>query len=211
MASYVPITDAEDDPESPATSYWAKRLKNNLIGVAQRAAGAPWVQQPTIERLTGSGNWTVPDEVTRIRVRAVGGGGNGYPGGGGLGAGGGGGGYVEGFLDVTPGALIAYVVGGVATASTFNGAGSFSAGGGANAASANSGVGGTGSGSDVVLAIQGQEGELDDVAKTTDAGGASHLSPASNRGAVGLAYGGGGGFDGATGYAGAAGTIILEY
>lgn len=219
MATYIVITDAEDDPEAPATSYWAKRLKNNPIAIAQRATGAPRVQPASIEVLTGSGNWVVPDEVTRVKVRMVGGGGSGVGGGGGTGAGGGGGGYVEGVLDVTPGASLAYVVGAGGPAgsgndggdSTFSSGAEFTADGGVGAVASTSGVGGTGSGTGAAVVINGQEGELDDIGKVADAGGASQLGPASNRGAAGLTYGGGGGFDATTSFGGAAGTIILEY
>lgn len=202
MASYILITDAEVDPEAPITSYLGNRWRDNPIAIAERAAGAPRVKPSTMERLTGSGNWTVPAGVTRVKVRLVGGGGGSIdPAGAG-----GGGGYVEGVLDVTPGAVVAYVVGGGGgpggngADTTFNGAASFKGVGGLAA-----GGGGTGSGSDVTFVVDGGNGGTG----AGSIGGPSQLAP-QNSISTGQLYGGGGGNNGAN-RAGAGGTIILEY
>lgn len=202
MASYIEITDAEVDPEAPITSFIGYRWRDNPIAIAERATGAPRVKPSTMERLTGSGNWTVPAGVTRVKVRLVGGGGGSVdPTGGG-----GGGGYVEGVLDVTPAALIAYVVGAGGAAgnngidTTFNGPTSFKGDGGLAV-----GTGGTGSGSGVTFVIDGQHGEGGATAK----GGSSHWSP-GNLLSNGRLYGGGAGTGGVS-RPGAGGTIILEY
>lgn len=54
-------------------------LYDNPTAIAQRGSGAPWNNGiGAIAVLTsGSGNWTVPDGVYRIKVTAVGGGGGG--------------------------------------------------------------------------------------------------------------------------------------
>ena len=52
-------------------------LDSNPVAIAQRGTGAPWLNGiGAIATLTsGSGNWTVPAGVYRIKVTAVGGGG----------------------------------------------------------------------------------------------------------------------------------------
>lgn len=52
-------------------------LDSNPVAIAQRGTGAPWLNGiGAIATLTsGSGNWTVPTGVYRIKVTAVGGGG----------------------------------------------------------------------------------------------------------------------------------------
>lgn len=57
-------------------------VDQNPVSIAQRGSGAPWLNGiGAIATLTtGSGNWTVPAGVYRIKVTAVGGGG-GYNGG----------------------------------------------------------------------------------------------------------------------------------
>ena len=54
-------------------------LDSNPVAIAQRGTGAPWLNGiGAIATLTsGSGNWTVPTGVYRIKVTAVGGGGEG--------------------------------------------------------------------------------------------------------------------------------------
>lgn len=54
-------------------------LDSNPVAIAQRGTGAPWLNGiGAIATLTsGSGNWTVPAGVYRIKVTAIGGGGGG--------------------------------------------------------------------------------------------------------------------------------------
>ena len=93
-----------------------RALYENLIAALQRAAGAPQIIPAKWDELTGSGNYTVPDNVTRIEVLVVGGGG----GGGGTSAtgdnpsaaGGTGGVVAYSVIDVTPGQTISYESGG---------------------------------------------------------------------------------------------------
>lgn len=77
--AYRDIADAEVDSLSPVTESLMTALRDNPIGIAQRNTDAPRVQPPSIEVLdtVGSGTWTAPDGVTRVRVRIVGGGGGG--------------------------------------------------------------------------------------------------------------------------------------
>ena len=103
----------------------------------------------TIQSYTGSGSFTVPAGVTRVRVRAIGGGGGGggntTSGGGG---GGGGGGLAEGVYVVAPGQVVAVTVGG-------------GGGGGANnsgSAAGNNGSGGAASSFGAFLAASGGTG-----------------------------------------------------
>ena len=110
---------------------------------------------------TGSGNWTVPATCKRILVRVVGGGGTGGSATGATG-GGGAGGYSEGYMNVTPGGTVAYVVGGVSgTSSVSNGTLTIRATGGATGPSGgptmeSGGVGGVGSGG--ALNMNGSDG-----------------------------------------------------
>lgn len=96
---------------SPTTSI-KPILSSNSVGLITSIIAAP---APTMVVFTsGSGNWLVPANVTRIRVTLIGGGGGG---GGGantnakLAGGGGAGATTIGYLTVTPGANIAYSVG----------------------------------------------------------------------------------------------------
>ena len=78
------------------------------------------------QQAAGSGNVTVPAGVTQLYFRGVGAGGGGAPGGGGSftslsGGGGGSGGYIEGWVAVTPGQVLPWVVGGGGAGSTTNG------------------------------------------------------------------------------------------
>ena len=101
--AYIPILDSEVDAESPLTESLITRLRDNPLAL----------QQNTYTVLTGSGTYTVPADVTKLKVIAVSGG----AGGGsaliaGRGAGGGGGGrVVEKVLNVTPSANLAFSCG----------------------------------------------------------------------------------------------------
>jgi len=55
-------------------------LYDNPTAIAQRGSGAPWNNGVGAIAVlaSGSGNWTVPDGVYRIKVTAIGGGGGGY-------------------------------------------------------------------------------------------------------------------------------------
>jgi hypothetical protein len=88
---------------------------------------------------TNQGNWTVPNGISKIRVRMWGGGGAGGPGSGGAGGGGGAGGYTEGYLTVTPGNQYFVTVGG-------GGVGAGTPGGGSSFASLMTVLGGSGGG-----------------------------------------------------------------
>ncbi|MFT0892957.1 phage tail protein [Pseudochelatococcus sp. G4_1912] len=97
-----------------------------------------------IQVMTASGNFTVPTGVTLIDVQMWGGGGGGGGvGTGGSAGGGGGGGYTRKLMTVTPGQVIAGVVGAGGTAGGQGGAGGT---GGASAFSTLNAYGGTGGG-----------------------------------------------------------------
>ena len=57
----------------------ASALDTNPVSIAQRGLGAPWLNGIGLieAKTTGSGNWTVPDGVYRIKATAIGGGGGG--------------------------------------------------------------------------------------------------------------------------------------
>lgn len=187
---------------------------------------------------SGSGNFTVPANVTKIKVYCTGGGG-----GGGsavnpwsAGGGGGGGGTAIKFMTVTPGQVIAYSVGNGGAPgmngqnSTFGAliGGGGNAGGQSDTASNTAGRGGTASGGD--LNINGSPGGgaiyLAGAANIISSGhgGSSFFgggaSPVTNDYAAGN-YGtnyGGGGSGGATstpdpwsGGSGSAGVIVIEW
>jgi hypothetical protein len=176
----------------------------------------------------GAGNFTVPVGVTVLEVELVGGGG----GGGGTDPqcnGGGGGGYVYKRMTVTPGDVVAYVVGAAGTASTGGNAGNggdttfgaLTAGGG-KGGDATLGAGGTASGGD--LNIPGENGAYGGgvlSSGTTRAGGGSGRGMGrggfvngANFPATGYGGGGhgdtdaGGGFDSSDG---TAGVIIITW
>ena len=174
-------------------------LDSNPVAIAQRGTGAPWLNGiGAIEAITsGSGNYTVPDGVYRIKASIVGGGGGGgadFAGSGGgsttfggLTGGGGSGGYSSG----TAGA------GGSSSGGTLNISGNtggapvylgiYGAGG-----AGNGGGGSGGSGGACIAVLSCEPGDL--IAYSVGASGA---------GGVGI------GSD--DGVAGKAGIIILEY
>lgn len=191
---------------------------------------------------SGSGNFTVPSGVTSVQIEVWGGGGGGGGGGAGSGSngasGGGGGGYCKkNALTVTPGDLIAYVVGagGVtgatggdnATAGAQSSVAStyFANGGGAGDYGDNdpsvAASGGTASGGDVnttgdaSLAVSaGNDGSAGGNGASGGAGGAGGLTGSTHTGSVGNAPGGGGGGGAKTDYAGGAGAsgrVVFTY
>lgn len=173
---------------------------------------------------TGSGTFTVPAGVYRVRVRVWGGGGGGgTPGGGPSGGGGGGAGaYAEGWHNVTPGQAITVTVGAAGAVAGAGGTSSFGslitctggAGGGVSAGgAAGSPAGGqfeiTGQGgaSGIVFGSVGMGGNGG--AAFAAAGGYATLGQA----AQGLTPGGGGsgGGNGNSGQIGGAGRVIVEW
>jgi len=83
--SYVVLDNDDLGANKIFRAATASALDTNPVSIAQRGTGAPWLNGVgAIEAITtGSGNWTVPDGVYRIKVTAVGGGGGGGHGGGG--------------------------------------------------------------------------------------------------------------------------------
>lgn len=196
-----------------------------VLNVASAAASGVL----TIEVLTGSGNWTVPAGVTKVKVTVVAGGGSGsqkFVGLGGAdagGTGGGGGGTaIAVCTGLTPGNAVAYVVGAASASS------SFSAPGGTVSATAGAaglgtafitgtsdvyggGAGGVGSGGS--LNLYGTHGGTSDAASISSNGGNSVYgaggkgkfqtnqfeTSASGIGLTGKVPGGGGGGSGGGG------------
>ena len=191
---------------------------------------------------SGSGNWTVPSGVTSVQIEVWGGGGGGGGGGAGSGSngasGGGGGGYCKkNALTVTPGDLIAYVVGAggvtdpgggdLATAGSQSSVAStyFANGGAAGDYGDNdpsvAASGGTASGGDVnttggaSLAVSADnDGSAGGNGASGGDGGAGGLTATTHTGSVGNAPGGGGGGGAKTDYAGGAGAsgrVVFTY
>jgi len=81
--SYVTLDNDDLGANKIFRAATASALDTNPVAIAQRGTGAPWLNGVgAIETITsGSGNWTVPDGVYRIKVTVVGGGGGGYNGG----------------------------------------------------------------------------------------------------------------------------------
>lgn len=97
--------------------------------------------------VAGTYNWTVPTGVFRARVRVVGAGGGGGGAGGGVGmsgGGGGAGGYAEGWLNVTPGQVVAIAIGAGGAGSAGGVQGTAAAGGTTSFGSLMSATGGSG-------------------------------------------------------------------
>ena len=159
---------------------------------------------------TGSGTFTVPTDVYKLKVTCIGGGGG--AGGANSGGGGGGAGCIKVFA-VTPGASYTYFVGAGGSAgtngqdTTFSGTGvSMTAGKGFAGAYVNGGAGGTATGGDLNISGQsGGNGTLDPyggVAPFIGTGGSYNGGSASpNSGGGGAAFSGSGG----------SGLIIIEY
>ena len=83
--SYVDLDNDDLGANKIFRAATASALDTNPVSIAQRGTGAPWLNGVgAITKLTsGSGNWTVPAGVYRIKVAAVGGGGGGGQSGGG--------------------------------------------------------------------------------------------------------------------------------
>jgi len=77
MADWTTIPDSSLEVDKPIRSIDGMALRDNPIAIAERAVDAPRVGMATLEVLTASGNYTVPDGVTRLRVYVIGGGGGG--------------------------------------------------------------------------------------------------------------------------------------
>lgn len=77
--SYVALDNDDLGANKIFRAATASALDTNPVAIAQRGTGAPWLNGiGAIETITsGSGNWTVPAGVYRIKVTAVGGGGGG--------------------------------------------------------------------------------------------------------------------------------------
>jgi hypothetical protein len=170
-----------------------------------------------VERITsGSGNWTVPVGVSRIRVTCVGGGGGGRGGGGASRGGGGGGGtnislVLGDIINVYPGQSIAYSVGAGGAAGVDGGSTTFTGavtGDGGKAPSTNA-IGGLGS-----TGVAGSGGGYGDSSVGGSGGGAGGIGGAGASAGTNGNYGGGGGGGGVTtgaGGDGGSGIIIIEY
>jgi hypothetical protein len=174
------------------------------------------VSNLTQEVLTvGSGTWTKPTGVKKIRVRAVGGGASGTAGvSNGAGTGGGAGGYVEEIIDVSAVASVAYTVGAASNNTTF---GDYFTAGGASGS-----TGGSATGGDINIVGQkgGSGGAVGYAGIPSGAGGSSMLglggasvgySDGTGNSGTGYGSGGAGGGTSSNGGAGTAGVIIIEY
>lgn len=75
--SYVTLDNDDLGANKIFRAATASALDTNPVSIAQRGTGAPWLNGiGAITKLTsGSGNWTVPTGVYRIKVMAVGEGG----------------------------------------------------------------------------------------------------------------------------------------
>lgn len=167
---------------------------------------------------SGSGTWTVPAGVRKIKVICVGGGGAGGTGSSTYGGGGGGGGTIISdilaeILNVTPGASLSYSVG-IGGVGNTGGPTSFTGattryggqrGSDGNAGSGGSGGGGSGPG---VSGQRGSSGQVLVSSINADACGGSG-GGASDFGGGGA--GGLGGYHTTNGQNGASGVIIIEY
>src|SRR5690625_3282649 len=78
LVAYLEITDEELQPDAPILSSIGVRFRDNPIAIATRDSNAPWLNGVGASQLlTGSGNWTVPAEVFRVRAWLFGAGGGG--------------------------------------------------------------------------------------------------------------------------------------
>lgn len=184
---------------------------------------------------TGSGNFVIPQGVTRVKVRVVGGGGGAAGGGGSnnfVGGGGAAGGYAEKFIDVVPGDTFLVTIGsggggggalgGTGGTSSFGSEVSATGGGGGQGSTVScaGGVGGVGTGGS--LNTQGGDGGDGYPSANTIQGGAGGNTVFGGAGRTGVGGGldggapgaGGGGAWGGTagsGGDGANGIVIVEF
>lgn len=174
--AYNALTAASLGADKIIRATTMQSLYDNPTAIAQRGSGAPWNNGiGAIAVLTsGSGNWTVPDGVYRIKVTAVGGGGGGGAGGGNFNGG----------------------AGGNTTFSTLTANGGAGGTGSASGTGA-PGAGGAASGGD--FNISGGSGGIGAISDNSGRGGDSHLGyggreqhSASSSGIAGSSYGGGG-------------------
>lgn len=215
-------------------STWDSALQTKLgLGWPTQMA-SNYVWRGEIERLTsGSGNYTVPANVYRLRVTCIGGGGGGGVGAtsaSGGGGGGGGGGtnislVIGNVISVTPGQSIAYSVGGGGAAgsggtqTTFAGATTGAGGGaGGNASGITGGAGGLAASSNAGAAGNPGGGGGGSAGSSGGSGGGAGGrgdNGGANVTAGNYGGGGGGGFGGTAssgnGAAGGSGIIIIEY
>ena len=193
--SYVTLDNDDLGANKIFRAATASALDTNPVSIAQRGTGAPWLNGvgAIATRTSGSGNYTVPAGVDRLKVTCVGGGGGGgasLNGGGGgsttfgsLTAGGGGGGFLVG-TDGSGGSAsggdinLSGITGGTPAYFSTLGSGGAGSGGGGNG----------GSGAVCIGVVAAEPGDV--IAYAVGSGGA----------------GGSGG-----GVAGSAGIIIIEY
>lgn len=123
---------AQDIAQIPSAPFLAFKLPQLAPGVSRIAV------------LTASQNWSVPANVTSVRVRLWGAGGAGGFGGGGPGGGGAGGGYSEGYYRVAPGQAIAVTIGSSGVQGGANGGAGGTTGFGTVASASGGGAGATG-------------------------------------------------------------------
>ena len=203
--SYVTLDNDDLGANKIFRAATASALDTNPVSIAQRGTGAPWLNGiGAIAAITsGSGNWTVPAGVYRIRVECTG------PGGGGGDVGGGGAGGTTTFGSLTgnggsggPSGGFGNVAGGTATGGTINFSGGNSIGGapgysrngrGSNAATGLAQYGGGGfpngaAGGTAVKVIDVEPGDL--IAYSVGTGGTAGIGTTT---------------------AGADGIIIIEY
>ena len=78
--SFIGLDNDDTGSNKIARGVTASALYTNPVSIAQRGTGAPWLNGiGAITSITsGSGNWTVPDGVYRIKATAVGSGGGIY-------------------------------------------------------------------------------------------------------------------------------------
>ena len=220
--------------------FWLCTVDGNASNPDTGGAGWAQATQPLRSlpvMLTGTGNYTVPANVTRIKVRLCGGGG-----GGGwanvntFGTGGGGAGVGETVINVTPGQVLPYACGAAGAGGTSaNAAGDggstnlgflVAAGGKAGASSSTGGGAGAAAPTSFAIAFPGGGGQGGFQCPSGFFGGAGAdcigfgvggTYANGNPGNPPAGYGAGGGAGGGTptasnsGAAGAAGCIILEF
>jgi hypothetical protein len=67
MPAYIPITDAQADPEAPLTSELAKQWRDNPLAIAEGASGAPKIVSKAMDLFLGSFNFSgTPQGLTGL-------------------------------------------------------------------------------------------------------------------------------------------------